>query len=72
MDAYRILSAPKAFKATKGFIGKSIPMEMVPAMIATAKQIRSSVSSWESDYYLDTFYKRSAYAAPFSYLKFIS
>ncbi|CAM3991270.1 1,4-dihydroxy-2-naphthoate polyprenyltransferase [Bacillus cereus] len=31
------LSAPKAFKATKGFIGKSIPMEMVPAMIATAK-----------------------------------
>ena len=44
MDAYRILSAPKAFKATKGFIGKSIPMEMVPAMIATAKQIQSSVS----------------------------
>ena len=38
------LSAPKAFKATKGFIGKSIPMEMVPAMIATAKQIQSSVS----------------------------
>lgn len=37
MDAYRILSAPKAYKATKGFIGKSIPMEMVPAMIATAK-----------------------------------
>ncbi|WP_017762416.1 UbiA family prenyltransferase, partial [Bacillus thuringiensis] len=31
------LSTPKAFKATKGFIGKSIPMEMVPAMIATAK-----------------------------------
>ena len=31
------LSAPKAYKATKGFIGKSIPMEMVPAMIATAK-----------------------------------
>ncbi len=31
------LSAPKALKATKGFIGKSIPMEMVPAMIATAK-----------------------------------
>ncbi|HDR6246263.1 TPA: 1,4-dihydroxy-2-naphthoate polyprenyltransferase [Bacillus cereus] len=31
------LSVPKAFKATKGFIGKSIPMEMVPAMIATAK-----------------------------------
>ncbi|WP_242218098.1 1,4-dihydroxy-2-naphthoate polyprenyltransferase [Bacillus cereus group sp. BfR-BA-01380] len=31
------LSAPKAFKATKGFIGKSIPMEMAPAMIATAK-----------------------------------
>ena len=55
MDAYRILSAPKAFKATKGFIGKSIPMEMVPAMIATAKQIQSSVSLWESDYYLDIF-----------------
>ena len=59
MDADRILSAPKAFKATKGFIGKSIPMEMVPAMIATAKQIQSSVSSWESDYYLDISFKRS-------------
>lgn len=31
------LSAPQAVKATKGFIGKSLPIEMAPAMIATAK-----------------------------------
>ena len=54
------LSAPKAWKATKGFIGKSIPMEMAPAMIATAKQIQSSVSSWESDYCLDISYRKES------------
>ncbi|HYK74492.1 MAG TPA: UbiA family prenyltransferase, partial [Pseudoneobacillus sp.] len=32
-----LLSAPKAIKATKGFIGKSIPIEMMPAMKATAQ-----------------------------------
>lgn len=32
-----ILSAPKAIKATKGFIGKSIPIQMMPAMKATAQ-----------------------------------
>lgn len=32
-----ILSAPKAIKATKGFIGKTIPMQMMPAMKATAQ-----------------------------------
>ncbi|WP_442595661.1 1,4-dihydroxy-2-naphthoate polyprenyltransferase [Neobacillus sp. D3-1R] len=32
-----LLSAPKAFKATKGFIGKSMPIEMMPAMKATAQ-----------------------------------
>lgn len=32
-----LLSAPKALKATKGFIGKSIPIEMMPAMKATAQ-----------------------------------
>lgn len=31
------LSAPKAIQATKGFIGKSLPIEMAPAMISTAK-----------------------------------
>ncbi|WP_369902068.1 1,4-dihydroxy-2-naphthoate polyprenyltransferase [Bacillus manliponensis] len=31
------LSAPKAIQATKGFVGKSLPIEMAPAMIATAK-----------------------------------
>ncbi|MGD6944149.1 1,4-dihydroxy-2-naphthoate polyprenyltransferase [Cytobacillus gottheilii] len=32
-----ILSTPKAIKATKGFIGKSIPVTMMPAMVATAQ-----------------------------------
>ncbi|MFD2446532.1 1,4-dihydroxy-2-naphthoate polyprenyltransferase [Bacillus sp. CGMCC 1.16607] len=32
-----LLSAPKAIKATKGFIGKSMPIEMMPAMKATAQ-----------------------------------
>lgn len=32
-----LLSAPKAINATKGFIGKSIPIEMMPAMKATAQ-----------------------------------
>lgn len=32
-----ILSAPKAISATKGFIGKTIPMQMMPAMKATAQ-----------------------------------
>lgn len=31
------LSAPNAIKATKGFVGKTLPIEMAPAMIATAK-----------------------------------
>ncbi|MFE8703296.1 1,4-dihydroxy-2-naphthoate polyprenyltransferase [Cytobacillus sp. FJAT-54145] len=31
------LSAPKAIRATKGFIGKTIPMQMMPAMKATAQ-----------------------------------
>jgi 1,4-dihydroxy-2-naphthoate octaprenyltransferase len=31
------LSIPKAIKATKGFIGKNQPIEMMPAMIATAQ-----------------------------------
>ncbi|ESU31006.1 1,4-dihydroxy-2-naphthoate prenyltransferase [Bacillus sp. 17376] len=31
------LSIPKAVKATKGFIGKSNPLQMMPAMAATAK-----------------------------------
>jgi 1,4-dihydroxy-2-naphthoate polyprenyltransferase len=31
------LSIPKAVKATKGFIGKSQPIEMMPAMKATAQ-----------------------------------
>ncbi|WP_335872903.1 1,4-dihydroxy-2-naphthoate polyprenyltransferase [Bacillus sp. 2205SS5-2] len=31
------LSIPKAVKATKGFIGKSIPLQMMPAMKATAQ-----------------------------------
>ena len=65
MDAYRILSAPKAFKATKGFIGKSIPMEMVPAMIATAKQIQSSVSNGNRIITWILSIKGAAYAAPF-------
>ena len=32
-----ILSAPKAIKATKGFIENNIPIKMAPAMIATAQ-----------------------------------
>ncbi|SFB18501.1 MULTISPECIES: 1,4-dihydroxy-2-naphthoate polyprenyltransferase [unclassified Bacillus (in: firmicutes)] len=32
-----ILSVPKAIKATKGFIGKTMPIEMMPAMKATAQ-----------------------------------
>ncbi|QED49067.1 1,4-dihydroxy-2-naphthoate polyprenyltransferase [Cytobacillus dafuensis] len=32
-----ILSAPKAIKATKGFIGKTVPIQMMPAMKATAQ-----------------------------------
>jgi 1,4-dihydroxy-2-naphthoate polyprenyltransferase len=32
-----LLSAPKAIKATKGFVGKSMPIEMMPAMKATAQ-----------------------------------
>ncbi|WP_066063213.1 1,4-dihydroxy-2-naphthoate polyprenyltransferase [Neobacillus soli] len=32
-----ILSAPKAIKATKGFIKNNVPIQMAPAMIATAQ-----------------------------------
>lgn len=32
-----VLSAPKAIKATKGFIGKTVPVTMMPAMKATAQ-----------------------------------
>ncbi|MFO1444271.1 1,4-dihydroxy-2-naphthoate polyprenyltransferase [Bacillus sp. Bva_UNVM-123] len=32
-----VLSAPKAIKATKGFIGKTVPITMMPAMQATAQ-----------------------------------
>ncbi|MGG7622188.1 1,4-dihydroxy-2-naphthoate polyprenyltransferase [Robertmurraya sp. GLU-23] len=32
-----LLSSPKAIKAIKGFIGKTKPVQMVPAMIATAQ-----------------------------------
>lgn len=32
-----ILSVPKAIKATKGFVGKSLPLQMMPAMKATAQ-----------------------------------
>ena len=32
-----ILSVPKSIKATKGFIGKSIPIQMMPAMKSTAQ-----------------------------------
>ncbi|MDF2606256.1 MAG: 1,4-dihydroxy-2-naphthoate prenyltransferase [Bacillales bacterium] len=32
-----LLSIPKAIKATKGFIGKTKPIEMMPAMVATAQ-----------------------------------
>ncbi|WP_152534753.1 1,4-dihydroxy-2-naphthoate polyprenyltransferase [Bacillus cihuensis] len=32
-----LLSIPKAVKATKGFIGKTVPIEMMPAMKATAQ-----------------------------------
>ncbi|MFD3448691.1 1,4-dihydroxy-2-naphthoate polyprenyltransferase [Microbacteriaceae bacterium 4G12] len=32
-----LLSTPKAIAAVKGFIGKTIPLEMMPAMVATAK-----------------------------------
>ncbi|WP_409302320.1 1,4-dihydroxy-2-naphthoate polyprenyltransferase [Peribacillus sp. SCS-155] len=31
------LSVPKAVKATKGFIGKTVPVQMMPAMVATAQ-----------------------------------
>jgi 1,4-dihydroxy-2-naphthoate polyprenyltransferase len=31
------LSIPKAIKATKGFIGKTVPIQMMPAMVATAQ-----------------------------------
>ncbi|WP_033828082.1 1,4-dihydroxy-2-naphthoate polyprenyltransferase [Bacillus andreraoultii] len=32
-----LLSSPKAYKAVKNFIGKTIPLEMMPAMKATAQ-----------------------------------
>jgi 1,4-dihydroxy-2-naphthoate octaprenyltransferase len=32
-----ILSAPKAIKATKGFIENTLPIQMAPAMKATAQ-----------------------------------
>jgi len=32
-----LLSIPKAIKATKGFIGKTMPLQMMPAMKATAQ-----------------------------------
>lgn len=32
-----LISSPKAIKATKGFIGKKMPIEMMPAMKATAQ-----------------------------------
>lgn len=32
-----LISLPKAIKATKGFIGKKLPIEMMPAMKATAQ-----------------------------------
>ncbi|TKC15913.1 1,4-dihydroxy-2-naphthoate polyprenyltransferase [Robertmurraya kyonggiensis] len=32
-----VLSIPKAVKATKGFIGKTMPIQMMPAMVATAQ-----------------------------------
>ncbi|UII55316.1 1,4-dihydroxy-2-naphthoate polyprenyltransferase [Cytobacillus spongiae] len=32
-----LLSMPKPIKATKGFIGKTVPMQMMPAMQATAQ-----------------------------------
>lgn len=32
-----ILSVPKAWKAVKGFIGKTVPIQMMPAMKATAQ-----------------------------------
>lgn len=32
-----VLSAPKAIKAIKGFIGKTMPIQMIPAMKATAQ-----------------------------------
>jgi 1,4-dihydroxy-2-naphthoate octaprenyltransferase len=32
-----LLSIPKAIQATKGFIGKTIPIQMMPAMKATAQ-----------------------------------
>lgn len=32
-----ILSVPKAYKAVKGFIGKTVPIQMMPAMKATAQ-----------------------------------
>jgi 1,4-dihydroxy-2-naphthoate polyprenyltransferase len=32
-----LVSAPKAFKAYKGFIGKTMPIQMMPAMKATAQ-----------------------------------
>ncbi|MDP4086271.1 MAG: 1,4-dihydroxy-2-naphthoate polyprenyltransferase [Bacillota bacterium] len=35
--AIALLSVPKAIKATKGFIGKTVPIQMLPAMKATAQ-----------------------------------
>ncbi len=32
-----LFSVPKAWKATKGFIGKTKPIDMMPAMKATAQ-----------------------------------
>ncbi|WP_449622646.1 1,4-dihydroxy-2-naphthoate polyprenyltransferase [Robertmurraya sp. Marseille-Q9965] len=32
-----VLSIPKAVKATKGFVGKTMPIQMMPAMVATAQ-----------------------------------
>ncbi|CAH0346776.1 1,4-dihydroxy-2-naphthoate polyprenyltransferase [Bacillus sp. CECT 9360] len=32
-----LFSVPKAFQATKGFIGKTVPIQMMPAMKATAQ-----------------------------------
>lgn len=32
-----VLSIPKAIKATKGFVGKTVPIQMMPAMKATAQ-----------------------------------
>src|SRR5690606_31175549 len=32
-----LLSAPKAVQASKGFVGKTLPIQMMPAMKATAQ-----------------------------------